>query len=72
LKHRALHLAHGGEGELSVALEIDRDGKGSWEPLRTEVIPPKGYLWTAFDESEPGVWIRLAPTADATGLTARH
>jgi hypothetical protein len=70
LKHRALHLAHGGEGEVSVALEIDRDGKGSWEPLRTVVIPPKGYLWTAFDESDPGVWIRLAPSADATELTA--
>ena len=70
LKHRALHLAHGGEGEVSVALEIDRDGKGSWEPLRTVVIPPKGYLWTAFDESDPGVWIRLAPSSAATELTA--
>lgn len=70
LKHRALHLAHGGEGELSVALEIDREGKGIWEPLKTVVIPPQGYLWTAFDESESGVWIRLAPSVDATALTA--
>ena len=70
LKHRALHLAHGGEGELGVALEIDRDGKGTWEPLKTVVIPPQGYLWTAFEESESGVWIRLAPSTAATALTA--
>lgn len=70
LKRRALHLAHGGKGELSVTLEIDRDGKGNWEPLKTVVVPPKGYLWTAFDESEPGVWIRLVPAAAASGLTA--
>lgn len=70
LKQRALHLAHGGEGELGVALEIDRDGKGTWEPHKTVVVPPKGYLWTAFDESEPGVWIRLVPSAAATALTA--
>jgi hypothetical protein len=70
LKHRALHLAHGGEGELGVALEVDRDGKGNWEPLKTVVVPPRGYLWTAFDESESGVWIRLVPSAAASGLTA--
>ncbi len=69
-KRRALHLAHGGEGELGVALEIDRDGKGDWIPFKTVVVPPQGYLWTAFEEDEPGVWIRLAPSADATGLTA--
>jgi hypothetical protein len=69
-KQRALHLAHGGEGELGVALEIDRDGKGKWDPFKTVVVPPQGYLWTAFEEGEPGVWIRLAPSVDATGLTA--
>lgn len=70
LKHRALHLAHDGEGELIVALEIDRDGKGTWEPLQTVVLPPRGYVWTAFDASAPGVWIRLAPSSDGKGLTA--
>ncbi len=31
----------------------------------------KSSLWTAFDESEPGVWIRLAPTAaEPPDLTA--
>lgn len=70
LERRALHLAHDGKGELSVALEIDRDGKGAWEPLRTVVVPPRGYLWTDFDDGEPGVWIRLAPSAASAGLTA--
>ncbi len=70
LRNRALHLAHGGADEIRVALEIDRDGKGGWEPLRTVAIPPRGYVWTAFAESDPGVWIRLAPSVDTTGLTA--
>lgn len=70
LQQRSLHLAHDGEGELSVALEIDRDGKGTWEPLQTIVLPPRGYVWTTFDTSAPGVWIRLAPSSDGKGLTA--
>lgn len=70
LKNRALHLAHTGAAELSLALEVDREGKGIWEPLRTEVIPPKGYLFTGFKDDETGVWIRLVPSVDATGLTA--
>lgn len=70
LQHRALHLAHDGEEELSVALEIDRDGKGTWEPLQTVVLPPRGYVWTAFDAGAPGVWIRLVPSSDGKGLTA--
>lgn len=70
LEQRALHLSHDGEGELNVALEIDRDGKGTWEPLQTVVLPPRGYVWTAFDASAPGVWIRLAPSSDGKGLTA--
>jgi len=70
LKNRALHLAHTGAAELSLDLQVDREGKGIWEPLRTEVIPPKGYLFTDFEDSERGVWIRLVPSVDATGLTA--
>lgn len=70
LKNRALHLAHAGDGELGVALEIDREGKGVWEPLRSVVVPPNGYLFIDFEDGEQGVWIRLLPAASATGLTA--
>lgn len=70
LKRRALHLAQQGASELKVSVEIDRDGKGHWESARSIVIPPQGYLWTAFDDAEPGVWIRLVAETDAIGLTA--
>lgn len=70
LKNRALHLTHEGENPIEIALEIDREGTGAWEPLRSVALPPRGYQWTAFDEGEPGVWIRLVPASDATGLTA--
>ncbi|MCB1205402.1 MAG: hypothetical protein KDN18_14165 [Verrucomicrobiae bacterium] len=70
LESRALHLAHGGTGAVEISLEIDRDGKGSWEPLRSVSIPSQGYAWTDFEDTELGVWIRLVPSSDATALTA--
>ncbi|HRQ90351.1 MAG TPA: hypothetical protein PLA50_16245, partial [Bacteroidia bacterium] len=55
LKNRALHLAQSGAVEAVVSIEIDRDGKGDWQPLRTVALPPDGYVWTAFEDAEPGV-----------------
>ncbi|NLT70118.1 MAG: hypothetical protein GXX91_05420 [Verrucomicrobiaceae bacterium] len=70
LRQRALHLAQTGADEASVTLEIDREGTGTWEPLQTVVIPPRGYLWTSFADTVPGVWIRLVPGSAVEGLTA--
>jgi hypothetical protein len=69
LKSRALHLAQTGAGEAIVTLEIDREGKGTWELLRSVVIPPTGYQWISIDDAEPGVWIRLVASAAVEGLT---
>lgn len=70
LTNRALHLAHSGANEVTIALEIDREGKGAWEPLRSVAIPPGGYVWTALEDSEAGIWIRAVATVPVEGLTA--
>jgi len=70
LKNRALHLAHAGEGEATITVEIDREGKGTWEPLRSVALPAKGYLWSSFEDAEAGVWIRLVTKDAVSGLTA--
>lgn len=70
LKKRALHLAQTGAGEASISLEIDREGNGIWEPIRSVVIPPRGYIWTNFEDSVSGVWIRLVSADEVEGLTA--
>lgn len=70
LRNRALHLAHSGGSEATVTLEIDREGKGTWETLRAVTIPAKGYQWTAFEDAEAGVWIRLVAKDAVIGLTA--
>lgn len=70
LTRRALHLAQRGESEVLVSLEIDRDGKGVWEPFATVPIPTRGYVWTPFDDDEAGVWIRVVSPSPAAGVTA--
>jgi hypothetical protein len=61
--HRALHLTHNEQSEVIFTLEIDKTGNGSWSPLKTVTVPAtKGktsYVFTAFTETEKGVWIRI-------------
>lgn len=70
LQRRALHLAHSGSSAVEIDLEIDREGGGSWEPWRSVRIPAEGYSWTAIDDAEEGVWIRLVPRSAVEGLSA--
>ncbi|MCA9055616.1 MAG: hypothetical protein KDA75_17365, partial [Planctomycetaceae bacterium] len=63
---RMLHLAAGGGEPVDVLLEIDRDGNGEWEPYASMRIPSSGYTWRAFEDREPGEWIRLRTNRDAT------
>jgi len=51
-------------------LEIDREGKGTWEPLQKLEVAPGGYLWTPMADAEPGVWVRVVAPASIQGATA--
>ncbi|MFT5905374.1 MAG: hypothetical protein ACI9E1_000971, partial [Cryomorphaceae bacterium] len=61
--HRALHLTHSEQSEVTFTLEIDKAGNGSWSPLKTITVPAaKGknsYVFTAFTGTEKGTWIRI-------------
>ena len=63
---RAVHLD--ADVPTTFTFEIDRHGNGIWEPLTS--INVDGYRWYAFDESTPGVWIRLKSSANLQKATA--
>jgi hypothetical protein len=68
-KHRMLFLRHGGAQELTLELECDLDGSGQWHQGRRLEVPAGEGICLFLDE-EPGVWLRLRPTGNATRLTA--
>jgi hypothetical protein len=69
-EHRRLHLAHGGATPLRIALEVDRDGSGSFSLLREVEAAPGRLTPVSFAPEERGAWIRLVPRAAAPGVTA--
>lgn len=68
--HRTLHLTHDSAEAVTFALEVDVQGKGEWQPLRSVEVGPKGYAWTAFTDKEAGAWVRVKPNRDASKVTA--
>lgn len=70
LSNRALHLAHGGSEAVTFSLEVDRGGKGEWEALQTVTVGPGAYVWTAFEETAAGVWIRVKSPVSLESVTA--
>lgn len=68
--HRGLHLSHQNKEEVTVQLEVDRDGNGQWTPLRTVTSPPGVDTFVSFPASEQGTWIRLTASVDLTQANA--
>ena len=65
-KKRAVHLSVDSPAEIMI--EIDRDGSGNWEFLRSEVF--NGYRWIEFSDDEKGIWIRFKAVNTGTRATA--
>jgi hypothetical protein len=68
-EHRSLQLSHSGASPLTIRLEIDIQGNGTWKSWREITLPAKSGAWTELTET--GAWIRLTPVQDATGVTAQ-
>jgi hypothetical protein len=68
--HRHLYLAHDGAAPLRIALEVDRDGAGTFSLLREVEAAPGRLTLVAFAPEERGAWIRLVPRAAVGGVTA--
>lgn len=67
---RSLQLTHTTAEPLTIAVEVDEKGNGTWKKLREIAVAAKGGAWTDFPATEAGAWVRLKSSADATGLTA--
>jgi len=65
---RCLHLTHSNNSEVAIVLEIDIAGNGEWKTLRE--ISAKPYTYISFEETDPGVWIRLRSKESVKGITA--
>jgi glycerophosphoryl diester phosphodiesterase len=69
-ERRAAHLAHSGDTPVKFTIEVDRDGNGTWQPLRDVTVPPRGSSWVDFAAGGAGQWIRLRTDRDSPGATA--
>jgi len=69
-ERRGLHISHGGEQPVKFELEVDSKGDGSWKALRVVEVPARGYVWTEFQGSEQGAWIRIKTDQDCAKATA--
>jgi hypothetical protein len=57
--HRSLWMKNHGAYEVSITLEIDRDGSGNWETLMTQKINSNSANRIEFTKDQMGEWIRL-------------
>ena len=67
---RGLHLAHDAGREVTVTVEVDRDGNGTWRELRRLRVPAAGAAWFPFAAEEAGAWVRLRADQDLARATA--
>ncbi len=68
--YRSLHLAQHGTEPLTVTIEVDAKGNGTWTKLRDVTVPPNNSAWTEFPPAEAGAWVRLKAGSDAPRMTA--
>ncbi len=68
--HRGLFLSQDSGRPVSVRLEVDVAGNGTWEKLRDVEVPATGSTFVSFSPEERGAWIRLTSTSDLKSATA--
>jgi hypothetical protein len=69
-ERRDLHLSHAGKTAATIRLEVDRDGYGQWQEIRTVTLEPQGAAWFELPAAESATWARLVndePLFKATG-----
>ncbi len=68
--NRQPHLSHMNVYPITFSLEIDRNGRGSWEHLTKITVPAHGYIHHEFADSLRAEWIRLTPDRSGKFITA--
>ncbi len=69
-EHRCLHLGHDSKKSVTFKVEVDLKGDGEWAELQKVIVPASGYGFVTFDESMPGVWLRISPDQDISKASA--
>ena len=67
---RMIHLSHESDQKVTFRIEVDRNGTGNWELLKTLEVPPRGYQWHIFAEETQGQWIRIKSRSRTQSATA--
>jgi hypothetical protein len=62
--YRSCWIWNGGKQPVSYAFEIDRDGKGEWQELKTIAVPAGKSVFVSFNAMEKGEWIRVRTNKD--------
>jgi len=62
--HRMMTIRHDNRTPVNFALEIDRQGDGTWVPFKSFEVDQ--YLIHLFDESDEGSWIRVRVDSDVS------
>jgi hypothetical protein len=69
-QQRVLHLTHAAATPVTFKIEVDVQGRGAWQTLRSVEVPAHGYAWTEFAAAETGVWVRVQASRDCSKATA--
>lgn len=62
--HRCAWLANHSDSNATITLEVDRQGRGEWEMLRTVPLAAHSSLYVPFSGKEKAVWVRAVSDRD--------
>lgn len=65
---RGLHLAHRGDRPVTIVVEGDVLGDGSWRECKRVELPPRGHAWVEL--LLPALWMRLRTEQAVSGAVA--
>ncbi len=68
--NRQLHLSNINNHPIIFSVEIDKDGRGSWELLTDILVSAHGYVHHKFSDELKAEWVRLRPDSDGKYITA--
>jgi hypothetical protein len=66
-EHRMVWMLNEGKDAVTFDFEVDREGNGEWEKIKSVTVGPGKTATWAFDANEQGEWIRVQSNQDTKG-----
>jgi hypothetical protein len=63
---KTLSLAHDGDADVSIRVEVDVSGTGLWQPYRTFTVPRGEIITHTFPRWFQAYWVRVVSDTDST------